>query len=90
MYLGRVLTKIEGGFALRPSAKLINNYLEVLNLQKAAAVSRICVKQEMRRENEKELDLEGASLVRKAVGILLFIATTVPTSPTRPRRSRGA
>ncbi len=71
--MGRVLTKVEGGFALRPSAKLINNYLEVLSLTKAAAVSTPCTKQEMRRENEKKLDLEGESLVRKAVGILLFI-----------------
>ena len=72
--MGRVLTKIEGGFALRTSAKLINNFLEAFNSTKASAVRTPCVKQEMRQENEKELDLEGASLVRKAVGILLFIA----------------
>ena len=74
MYLGRVLTKVEGGFAIRPSARLINSYLEALNLKKASPVTTPCTKQEMRRENEKELDPEGASLVRKAVGILLFIA----------------
>ncbi len=72
--LGLVLSKVEGCFALRPSAKLINIYLEALNLTKASAVSTPCIKQDMRRENEQELDLEGAALVRKAVGISLFIA----------------
>ncbi len=51
-----VLTKVEGGFALRPSAKLTNDYFEVLNLTEAAA-STSCAKQETRRESEQELDL---------------------------------
>jgi hypothetical protein len=45
MYRGRVLTKIEGGFAYRPSAKLINNFLEAFNLTKASAVRAPCIKQ---------------------------------------------
>ncbi len=45
------------------SAKLINNYLEVLSLTNASAVSTPCTMQEMRRESENELNSEGASLV---------------------------
>ncbi len=59
MYVGQALTKIEGGFALRPSAKLINNLSKTLNLTKASDVSTPCIKQEMRRESEKEFDFGG-------------------------------
>ncbi len=51
MYLGRVLTKLEHGFALRPAARLYENFLLALGPTTSSAAGTPCAKQELCRED---------------------------------------
>ncbi len=72
--MGKVLTKLEHGYSLRPAARLIDNFLQALGLETSSSVGTPCTKQEMRKDDERPLTSEGAALVKKRVGMLLSVA----------------
>ena len=54
--------------------RVIENFLQALGLGQSSAVRTPCAKQEFRKEDEKLLPGEWASLVRNCMSILPFIA----------------
>lgn len=73
-YLGRLVTKVPGGFHICCRPTLIQRFLEITGMTNAAPVATPGIKLEARVAGEKELDAQAASQYRAAAGLLLFIS----------------